>query len=228
MDDFLNVDGVLFDLDGTLISGGQALPWAHDLINASRGHFAIVTNDAEHTAFEIAILMDQLGFAVAEERIVTAGMAAIRMVAEKMPGAQIAMAASESLQEYARSLGLNISRERPDVVLIGRDRTFSYNTIQSAANYVLAGAQLVVCNPDRTHPGRGGSIVPETGALVAAILACTGPVPHHIVGKPEPGIFLAGAKLLGTSPNRTLMVGDNPETDGKGAMRAGMTFLKVG
>lgn len=228
MDDFLNVDGVLFDLDGTLISGGQALPWAHDLIDASRGNFAIVTNDAEHTAFEIAILMDQLGFAVAEERIVTAGMAAIRMVAEKMPGAQIAMAASESLQEYARSLGLNISRERPDVVLIGRDRTFSYDTIQSAANSVLAGAQLVVCNPDRTHPGRGGSIVPETGALVAAILACTGPVPHQIVGKPEPGIFLAGAQVLGTSPNRTLMVGDNPETDGKGAMRAGMTFLKIG
>lgn len=228
MHEFKDVDGVLFDLDGTLISGNHALPWARDLIDASRGHFAIVTNDAEHTASEIAILMGGFGFVVAEERIVTAGMAAIRLVAEEMPGAKLFIAASASLQAYARTLGLYLCQERPDVVLIGRDRKFSYDTIRSAANFVLAGAKLVICNPDLTHPGREGSIVPETGALAASILACTGPVPHQIVGKPEPGIFLAGMKLLGTSPDRTLMVGDNPETDGKGAISVGMNFLKVG
>ncbi len=228
MQEFQDIDGVLFDLDGTLISGGKLLPGAHDLIEASGGNFAIVTNDAEHTAVEIASIMNAIGIAVAEDRIVAAGMEAIRTVAGERPGARAAIFASTSLRDYAVSLGLHLSTDRPDFVLIGRDRTFSYEAIRLAANAVLSGAELIVCNPDRTHPGQGGQVVPETGALVAAVLACTGTVPYRVIGKPEPGIFLAGLKLLGSKSSRTLMVGDNPETDGKGAERIGMQFLRVG
>lgn len=228
MHEFHGIDATLFDLDGTLVSGGIALPWAHQLIEASKGHFAIVTNDAEHTSAEIECLMQTIGLPIKQERIVTAGMEAIRRVAEDMPGAKIAMATSRSLQAYARTCGLYVTDAGPDVVLIGRDRQFSYDTIRFSANAVLAGAKLVVCNPDRTHPGPNGTIVPETGALAASILACTGPVEHRVIGKPQPEIFLAGLKLVDSAPSRTLMVGDNPETDGKGAERAGLRFLKVG
>ncbi|MDO1585515.1 HAD-IIA family hydrolase [Rhizobium oryzicola] len=227
MHDFETTDGVLFDLDGTLISGGRVLPWTDRLIKASRGQFAIVTNDAEHTTSEIAALMGRIGFPVDEGRIVTAGMEAIRLVAAEKPQARILMVASDALKAYARTLGLYCCADRSDVVLIGRDRAFSYDKIAAAANAVLSGAQLVICNPDRTHPGPGGAIVPESGALAASILACTGPVPHRIVGKPEPAIFKAGMAILGTAANRTLMVGDNPETDGKGAIGVGIRFLDV-
>ncbi|MGI2035507.1 HAD-IIA family hydrolase [Rhizobium panacihumi] len=228
MHQFNDMDGVLFDLDGTLVSDGKALPWARELVDASKGNFVIVTNDAEHTNHEISRMMQQVGLAVDADRIVMAGMEAIRLVAEEMPGAKVALAASSSLQTYAQSLGLHLSDSDPDVVLIGRDRNFSYDTIRMASNAVLAGAQLVVCNPDLTHPGSRGTIVPETGALAASILACTGPVAYRIVGKPEPGIFLAGMRLLGSDPSRTLMVGDNPNTDGMGAARVGMHFFQVG
>ncbi|MDH0911147.1 HAD family hydrolase [Rhizobium pusense] len=228
MQEFQDIDGVLFDLDGTLISGGKVLPWAHDLIEASRGNFAIVTNDAEHTTVEIASIMNAIGIAVPEDRIVAAGMEAIRRVAEEMPGARSAIFASASLREYASSLGLHVSDDRPDIVIIGRDRNFSYETIRKAANGVLAGAKLVVCNPDRTHPGQNGQIVPETGALVAAIIACTGPTDYRVIGKPEPELFVAGMKRVGSEPSRTLMVGDNPDTDGRGARLIGMQFLKIG
>ena len=228
MHEFRDIDGTLFDLDGTLISGGTALPWAHDLIEASKGRFAVVTNDAEHTAEEILSMMQDAGLSVPREMIVAAGVEAVRLVAEEMPGAKITMAASRSLRSYAETLGLHLTDIRPDVVLIGRDRQFSYDTLSSTANAVLSGAKLIICNPDRTHPGPEGTVVPETGALAASILACTGPVQHRVIGKPEPGVFLAGMRLLGTTPKRTLMVGDNPETDGKGAAGLQMNFLKVG
>lgn len=228
MHEFHDIDGTLFDLDGTLISGGTALPWAHKLIDASNGRFAIVTNDAEHTTEEIVSLMQNTGLSVPKEMIVAAGVEAVRQVAEEMPGAKISMATSRSLRSYAKMLGLHLTNIRPDVVLIGRDRQFSYDTICSAANAVLSGAELIVCNPDWTHPGPNGTVVPETGALAASILACTGPVRHRVIGKPEPGVFLAGMRLLGSTPERTLMIGDNPETDGKGAAGVNMNFWRVG
>ncbi|OJH51641.1 hypothetical protein ATN81_27790 [Agrobacterium pusense] len=228
MHEFPDSDGILFDLDGTLISGGKVLPWAHALIEKSRGKFAIVTNDAEHTATEIAALLQNLGIPVSAHRIVAAGMEAIRQIATDMPSARISMAASDSLQEYAIRLGLDVLDLKPDVVLIGRDRAFSYDKIRTLSNAVLAGARLVICNPDRSHPAADGSIVPETGALAASVLACTGPVPHDIIGKPQPGLFLTGMNLIGSTPARTFMIGDNPETDGKGAAGIGIRFIHVG
>jgi ribonucleotide monophosphatase NagD (HAD superfamily) len=67
------------------------------------------------------------------------------------------------------------------------DRAFSYDTIRITANAVLAGAALVICNPDRMPPGPGSSVVPETGALAAAIVAYTGPIPYRVVGKLDTG-----------------------------------------
>jgi ribonucleotide monophosphatase NagD (HAD superfamily) len=70
-------------------------------------------------------------------------------------------------------------------------------------------------------------VVPETGALAAAVLACTGPVPHRIVGKPEPTLFLKGLALLGIARHAGVVVGDNPETDGAGAMRLGLRYVRA-
>ncbi|NLF04306.1 MAG: HAD family hydrolase [Actinomycetales bacterium] len=45
------------------------------------------------------------------------------------------------------------------------------------------------------------------------------------VGKPDPRIFLAGAEGLGTDPARTAYVGDELEVDALGAIRAGLRGL---
>ncbi|OUM39657.1 HAD family hydrolase [Arthrobacter sedimenti] len=42
------------------------------------------------------------------------------------------------------------------------------------------------------------------------------------VAKPEPGIYLEGARLIGTAPERTLYVGDNRLIDAVGARSAGL------
>jgi HAD superfamily hydrolase (TIGR01493 family) len=51
------------------------------------------------------------------------------------------------------------------------------------------------------------------------VLSC-----EHGVAKPAPSLFLAGCNSLGVRPDETLMVGDNPLTDG-GAADAGLTAL---
>jgi ribonucleotide monophosphatase NagD (HAD superfamily) len=88
-------------------------------------------------------------------------------------------------------------------------------------------ATVIVANPDQTHPGKDGTVVPETGALLSAILACTGDVAYRVIGKPEPPMFWKALALLGGDAANTVMIGDNVETDGRGALRTGMSFVHV-
>lgn len=219
--------GYLVDLDGTLMSGRSALPGAVELVERLAERLVIVSNDAEHTPGQLAARLRAARLPVPAERIVLAGTTALELVASEQPRSKVMLIASIALRRYARCLGLHVTHERPDAVVLARDRSFTYAKLMSAANAVRAGARVVICNPDRTHPGIAGDVVPETGALAAALLACTGPVPHRVIGKPEPALFLKGMALLGIDPHECVVIGDNPDTDGLGAKRQGLRYLRA-
>ncbi|MCY1546325.1 HAD hydrolase [compost metagenome] len=71
-------------------------------------------------------------------------------------------------------------------------------------------------------------MVPETGALLAAVVAASGVQPWRVVGKPAPLLFEEGLRCLGASAEGTVVIGDNPLTDGEGAARLGLACLLVG
>jgi HAD superfamily hydrolase (TIGR01450 family) len=219
----LSARGYLVDLDGTLISGGRPLPWTATLLAALAGRFVIVSNDAEHTAAELAAKLAHL-VRLDVSQIVLAGECAIRLLARDRPAARVLLLASASLRQLAADLGLGLTDDDPDVVLVGRDRDFSYASIARAARSLHRGADLIVANPDTSHPGPGGEPVPETGALAAAILAAAGHRSYRVIGKPEPALFEDGLVRLGCAAAEALMIGDNPATDGAGAAAAGIRF----
>ena len=222
-----DIQGCLVDLDGTLVRGRQVLPGAHAFLERLEGRFIIVSNDAEHTPLELSRGLKRLGLVAEQHRIVLAGATALDEIARRRPRARIYMMASKSLMSHARDRDLVPVQERPDIVFLGRDRHFSYERLMVAANAVRDGAELVAANPDLVHPGPDGAVVPETGALMAALLACTGPVPYRIMGKPEPALFEAGLARLGLPKRVVLMVGDNPATDGEGARGFGLRYFEV-
>jgi ribonucleotide monophosphatase NagD (HAD superfamily) len=94
-------------------------------------------------------------------------------------------------------------------------------------NELRRGARLIVTNPDLTHPNGEDRIIPETGTLLAALVAGAGVEPTHIVGKPEPPLFEEALHRLGSLPENTLVVGDNPLTDWEGARRLGLRCIMV-
>ena len=224
---WLDASGYLVDLDGTLISGRQAQPWAAHLLDAVRDRFVIVSNDAEHTPEQLSRFLRGRGLQVWPEQIVVARTAAIDLVAREQPAARVLLLGGVALRTYARRLGIHLADTGADIVILSRDRRFSYGKLAAAANAIRSGARLIATNPDRTPPGPDGSIVPETGALLAALLACVGPIAHRIIGKPEPALFEAGLARLRTPAHDTVVIGDNDETDGLGAQRLGMRFAKL-
>jgi len=219
--------GYLVDLDGTLISGGTLLHGAVAFLSALRAPFVILSNDAEHVPQQIAGLFRKHGLPLGRRDVILAGAVAVELLAERSPGARVMLLASPALVVLARKLGLNVDSANPEIVLVARDRAFSFDKLAAAARAVHRGARVVLACPDTSHPGPSGEPVPEVGALAAALFACVGPVPHEVIGKPEPTLFRIGSQRLGTAPEGCLMIGDNPLTDGAGAARAGIGFCQV-
>lgn len=220
--------GYLIDLDGTLISGQSVLPDASWLLNRVANQFMLVSNNSEHTPLQLSRQLRRLGLQIAPERIVLAGAAAVEMIAEKKPGARVLLLGSASLTNFARRLGLQtVIDAHADIVLVTRDRRFSYARLAIAAEAISLGAELVVACPDRNHPGPRRQPVPEAGALAAALIAAAGVETYQVIGKPEPKLFETACQRLAISPKDGMMIGDNPETDGAGARRLGMRFVLV-
>lgn len=221
--------GILLDWDGCIAIGNRVLPFARKLIERHAERIAIVSNNSTHLPGDFEDILAQQGLQVSRERIFLAGAEAVRIVATNA-GTRVLMISAPRIRNYARELGITLVRQNPDLVLLMRDASFTYEKLERVANAVRSGAKLMVANTDLTHPGPDSRIIPETGALLAAVLACTGEtqVNQLLIGKPGPLLFERACAFLGVSPDQTLMIGDNPATDGEGAFNAGIRPILIG
>ena len=225
--DVADRQAVLCDLDGCLISGGGILAGARELVSGSGERLWIVSNNSSDTSETLATRLAGIGLDVPAGRILLAGEETVRHLARHQPQARVAMHVEAPLVELAAALGLLQSKLDPDIVLLGRDARFDLASLEQIAAHVCDGAQLWVTNIDATHPGPTGLPVPETGALLAAVRACCGPVPAHCIGKPSPDLVELALRRSGTSPREAVFIGDNSATDGEAARAAGVEFIHI-
>ena len=219
---------LIVDLDGTLIREDEVLDGAAALLERFRGRFVIVSNNSTHTAEGVARRLSRLGLKVAPSCIVLAGEESVAYLRRAHPQARILLAGSAALRRHAMACGCQLVKSEADIVLLALDPHFNRARLGLIVNQLRRGARLVATNADASHPGPGGSVVPETGALLAAVVTASGVQPLRVVGKPGPLLLEEGLRRLGASPASTLVIGDNPDTDARGALQLGMDCLLVG
>jgi HAD superfamily hydrolase (TIGR01450 family) len=219
---------LIVDLDGTLIREDEPLEGAAELLARFRDRCVVVSNNSTHTAQGVARRLGRMGLKVAPEHIVLAGEETIEHMRRDHPAARILLAASPTLQRHALARGCQLVKTDAEFIVLGLDPHFNRARLALIANQLRLGARLVATNGDDNHPGPAGSLVPETGALLAAVVAASGVQPWRIIGKPGPMLFEEGLRRLGAQPACTVVIGDNPATDAAGAARLGMRCLLVG
>lgn len=221
--------GILLDWDGCVAVENRVLCSAQKLIEQHSERVAIVSNNSTHISADLAAILAKHGLNVPEDRILLAGVEAIRHVSGRSTK-RVMLIGSPKIRQFARAQGVSLVRENADLVVLARDARFTYAKLERAANALQRGADLVVANADRTHPGAGNRLVPETGSLLAALLACVDGAGDRmqIIGKPTPLLFELACQRLSVAPGEAVMIGDNPETDGEGAKRAGVHAILVG
>lgn len=220
---------VLIDVDGVLVAGGIALPGAAAFLMALGARAFIVSNNSTDTPDLMSDKFHRQGLLVEPRRVSLAGAVMIDTLAAEAPGEATFLVAAPSLTAYAEARGLTLTDdERAPILALARDTALTYQRLHRAARVLHGGARWLVANPDRTHPDTDGGPVPETGALMAALIACVPAAQPRIIGKPEPGLFLAALAKAGVGPDEAVMIGDNPDTDGAGADGLGIPKIMVG
>lgn len=219
---------VLCDLDGCLAESNLPLPGAAAFARHLGERLYIVSNNSTHDPLGLSQELALQGLEVPPHRIVLAGPLAVETIARRRPGCRVLIAGGAVLRARARSLGLTPAWRDVDAVLLARDTGFTYERLEAIVGALAAGADLYAVNPDVSHPGRHGRIVPETGALLAAVRACLPEVHCTVIGKPRPALYVEALRRAGCTADQAIMIGDSPSTGISGARLLGMDALLVG
>ena len=216
---------VLCDLDGCLVSQGEAFPDARGFLQGCGDRLWIVSNNSTHRADEMHRALAGLSLDVPDGRILLAGEQVLEHLQVQRPGATLALFASPSLTARAAELGFVLETDRPEIALLCRDPGFSLARLDALARAVQQGAELWVSNTDTSHPGLAGQPIAETGALLAALREMLPGLRYRSIGKPETFLAELALEATGLAARDAVFVGDNPETDGAAAAALDIPFL---
>jgi len=220
--------GYLIDLDGTMYKGTERIESASDFVKNLREHgipYLFVTNNSSRTPAQVAEKL--MGFDIpAEEKLVfTTSQATANYIYEQKNDASVYVIGEEGIRTAIEEKGLQFAGEDADFVVVGIDRSISYEKLAVACLAVRNGATFVSTNGDIAIPTERG-LLPGNGSLTSVITVSTQTKPIFI-GKPESIIMEQALKVLGTANEETLMVGDNYDTDISAGMNAGIDTLLV-
>ncbi len=234
---FGQIDGIIFDLDGTVYLGEQALEGAVETIAALRQkgkRTVFVTNKPLEPRQKYAAKLTRLGIPTPPDEVITSGYVLGYHLAQVAPELAYYVVGEDNLKEELRGFGLNILGELVDqdekeviipsgieAVIIAFDRTLSYRKLNTAYQALRMGARFFATNPDKTCPMPGGGI-PDAGATIAALEHLTGRKVELLAGKPSTLMMRVCMSRLDLPPERCLLVGDRLETDIRMGNQAGM------
>jgi glycerol 3-phosphatase-2 len=223
-------DAVLFDLDGTVYRGAEAIPGAAVAVAEVRGAnraVRFVTNNATRSPDQVAEHLRQLGIPADPAEVCTSAQAAAAVLAEQLPaGATVLVVGTNALVDEVREVGLRpVAEAGPDVVAVvqGLSQNVGWRELSEAVLAVRAGAFWVACNADPTLPTERGQLI-GNGALVAAVGFATGREPV-VAGKPNRPLMDQSTRSA--EATKPLVVGDRLDTDIAGAHAAGLDALLV-
>lgn len=216
----------VIDLDGVVWLSGVPIPGSVGAVNrliSSGVAVAFATNSAWYTVAQQEQNLIDIGID-ARDRVVTSAQASARCCTA---GERAFLIGGPGLVESLDSAGVarcddTVDPASIDVVVVGMDRTLTYDKLAFATRAIRSGARFVLSNGDVTYPTPDG-LIPGAGSIGAALEVATAVAPV-VAGKPEgPMADLVRSRL---GPHG-VVVGDRDDTDGAFARALGYRFALV-
>ena len=231
---------ILFDSFGVLADSHGSYPGAVELIadlNRAGKPYYVLTNDAGSLPETRSGRYRRMGLDIAPGSIITSGLLLVDYFRrEGLVGARCVVLGPDDSRTYVRTAGGLIAEpsEPFDAIVIGNQSGFPFvDTIDEVLSELMkridAGesVRLVLPNPDLIYPtaeGGFGIASASVALLFEAALALRYPGRPELrferLGKPHPAMFEEARRRAVTSD--MVMIGDQPETDIRGANTFGI------
>ncbi|MCM2531176.1 TIGR01457 family HAD-type hydrolase [Neobacillus pocheonensis] len=211
-----------------MYKGTERIEAASDFVKKLRDNgipYLFVTNNSSRTPAQVAEKLRGFDIPAEEALVFTTSQATANYIYDKNHAATVYVIGEEGIRTALEEKGFRFAEEKADFVVVGIDREISYEKLSVACLAVRNGATFISTNGDIAIPTERG-LLPGNGSLTSVISVSTQVKPIFI-GKPESIIMEQALKVLGTSKEETLMVGDYYDTDILAGMNAGMDTLLV-
>ena len=218
----------LLDMDGTIYLGENLLPGAKEFIEylkTSGRSFLFLTNNSSQNREKYVEKLRRLDIDCGKEDILTSGEATCSYLAAKKVS-RVYLLGTPALEEEFVRWGFELTADHPEVVVLGFDKTLTYEKLEIACRLLRAGVPFVATHPDINCPTENGYI-PDCGAMTELITASSEKTPK-VIGKPNKEI-IEGAfrKRKGFPREAFAMVGDRLYTDVATGVNAGICSILV-
>jgi HAD superfamily hydrolase (TIGR01458 family) len=218
----MRFDGLIVDVDGTLVVHDRAVPGAAELLTACarRGiPYRIVTNTTRRSRASTAAVLRAAGLAASDEVVLQPAVLARRLILDS-GRLRTGLLVPEDVR--ADLAGIEEDTRSPDWVLVGDvGSRFGFDLLNEAFRWLRAGARLLALHKNPCwQPSADEGWVLDAGAFVAALEYAAG-VSAEVVGKPAPAFFRLALRDMGLEAHRVLVVGDDIENDVRGGAAAG-------
>ncbi|XP_061438699.1 SH3 domain-binding protein 1 [Rhineura floridana] len=235
--------GVLFDCDGVLWTGEQAVPGAPELLERlSRNGKAtlFVSNNSRRSVAELERRFSRLGFrGVRGEQVFSSALCSALYLRQRLLGGEagagdslasppgcVFVLGGEGLRGELRDAGLRLAGEEGDgeeppgqerlpvrAVVVGYDDQFTFAKLTEACAYLRDPQCLLVATDPDPWHPLSNGQHTPGTGSLTAAVETASSRKAMVIGKPNTYMFECIVERFGVDPSRMLMVGDRLETD---------------
>ena len=225
MSDLSALKGILFDLDGVLYTGSNAIDGAVEAIEKLRAsHICrFVTNTSTLSLVSLQQKINKLGFSIPINEIISAPQATLfYLQRQKNPVCRLLLAedVKHDFKEFHQSVAA------ANYIVIGDiGSTWSYTLLNQVFNDLMQGAKLIAIHKNKFWQTEHG-LQMDIGGFVEALEYASG-VKAMIIGKPSADFFQIALDDMGLQSSEVAMIGDDIDVDIGGSQQIGLTGILV-
>lgn len=221
------VKGILFDLEGVLYVGSQAIEGAIEAVERVKAAgicHRFVTNTSTLARESLCNKLRAVGFQAEASEIFSAPQAALRYLKQRPNSACHLLLAEDARRDFGAVNQTSLDKARY-IVLGDIGETWSYELLNRIFNRLMDGAQLIVIHKNRFWQTAEGLRM-DIGGFVAALEYCSGTT-ALVMGKPAPEFFRLALGDMGLSARNVAIIGDDIDADIGGGQAAGLKGILV-
>ena len=193
-----DIDLFVIDMDGTFYLGNNIIDGALEFLEAVKKagkSYMFFTNNSSTNSDKYIEKLAGMNCFIKKDQIMTSGDVMIRFLKSNYEEKSVYLLGTKPLEDSFLEAGIELFNrdnedalepdnldKRPDIVVVGFDKTLDFRKLSNACTYIREGALFLATHLDINCPMPNG-FIPDCGAICKAIELSTGKQPRF-VGKP--------------------------------------------
>ncbi len=219
----MNIQAVMLDIGGVLLDGTTPLPGAAEAIARLRAQgmpYLLLTNTTRTPHGQLLRRLADAGFALEPGQLLTPAILARAWLEGERRHPMLL------IHPNLEADFTGLSGGQPDAVVVGdAGDAFTYAALNAAFRLLMDDAPLLALSGSR-YFREGGELWLDAGPFVRLLEEAAGRQALQF-GKPGEALFRHALERLGVPAEAVVMIGDDVESDVRGAMACGLQAILV-